>query len=122
MQDDGLDLHQTRRASPAYHCAELAGERRNNMAGSNQAQVSAELRETIDGLLSVQSAGAAPTLHDVRLALQGNHSIWSQDGELLHPQDRTALLIELDQLIDAHGHEAPAAGFLPAGQRPAGNR
>ncbi|MEX0959286.1 MAG: hypothetical protein WDZ63_08355 [Burkholderiales bacterium] len=92
------------------------------MAGSNQARASAELRETIDGLLSVQPAGATLTLRDVRLALQGNHSIWSQDGELLHPEDRTALLIELDQLIDAHGHEAPAAGFLPADRRPAGNR
>lgn len=50
---------------------------------------------------------------DVRIAAQQNGSVWSQEGELLHPQDRTSLLIEIDELIEKHGEEASAVGFLP---------
>jgi hypothetical protein len=57
------------------------------------------------------------TLADVRRALQKTRVTWSKEGELLFPQDRTALVIEVDELIDALGAGADARG-LAAGRRP----
>jgi hypothetical protein len=82
---------------------------------NSAAHVSAELRDAITALLSNRPRSSTLTLHDVRIAVQQNGSAWSQEGELLHPQDRTSLLIEIDELIEKHGKEAPAAGFLPSG-------
>lgn len=79
--------------------------------------VSAELRNAITALLTDRPRESSLTLNDVRLALQRNSSAWTQEGELLHPQDRTALLIEIDELIEKHGKEASAVGFLPARPR-----
>ena len=79
------------------------------------AHVSAELRDAITTLLTERQRESPLTLNDVRLALQRNSSAWTQEGELLHPQDRTSLLIEIDELIEKHGKEASAAGFLPSG-------
>jgi hypothetical protein len=86
----------------------------NKASTSAAAHVSAELRDTISALLQSGRGKAALTLHDVRLAVQGNNSAWTQEGELLHPQDRTALLIEIDDLIDRHGKDTQARKFLPA--------
>src|SRR5262245_51915365 len=53
----------------------------------------------------------APTLDDMRSALQVAALGWSGRGELrVAPQ--SALVAELDQLIGAHGGGAPAAAFL----------
>jgi hypothetical protein len=82
---------------------------------NSAAHVSAELRDAITALLTNRPRASTLTLHDVRIAVQQNGSAWSQEGELLHPQDRTSLLIEIDELIEKHGKEAPAAGFLPSG-------
>ena len=79
------------------------------------AHVSAELRDAITTLLAERQRESPLTLNDVRLALQRNNAAWTQEGELLHPQDRTALLIEIDELIEKHGKEASAVGFLPSG-------
>lgn len=79
------------------------------------AHVSAELRDAITTLLAERQRESPLTLNDVRLALQRNRAAWTQEGELLHPQDRTALLIEIDELIEKHGKEASAVGFLPSG-------
>lgn len=79
------------------------------------AHVSAELRDAITAFLTERQRESPLTLNDVRLALQRNNSAWTQEGELLYPQDRTALLIEIDELIEKHGKEASAAGFLPSG-------
>jgi hypothetical protein len=79
------------------------------------AHVSAELRDAITTLLTERQRESPLTLNDVRLALQRNSSAWTQEGELLYPQDRTALLIEIDELIEKHGKEASATGFLPSG-------
>jgi len=79
------------------------------------AHVSAELRDAITTLLAERQRESPLTLNDVRLALQRNSAAWTQEGELLHPQDRTALLVEIDELIEKHGKEALAAGFLPSG-------
>ena len=78
------------------------------------AHVSAELRDAITALLTERQRESPLTLNDVRLALQRNSSAWTQEGELLHPQDRTSLLIEIDETIEKHGKEVSAAGFLPA--------
>lgn len=43
---------------------------------------------------------------------------WSKEGELLFPQDRTALVIEVDEWIDACGPRADARGLV--GRRRAG--
>jgi hypothetical protein len=48
----------------------------------------------------------------VRDALQHEGVTWSREGELLFPQDRTALVIELDELIDTHGMKARAKNIL----------
>jgi hypothetical protein len=79
------------------------------------AHVSAELRDAITTLLTERQRESPLTLNDVRLVLQCDNSAWTQEGELLHPQDRTALLIEIDELIEKHGKEASAVGFLPSG-------
>jgi len=79
------------------------------------AHVSAELRDAITTLLAERQRESPLTLNDVRLALQRNSAAWTQEGELMHPQDRTALLIEIDELIEKHGKEASAVGFLPSG-------
>jgi hypothetical protein len=52
------------------------------------------------------------SLADVRKALQKTPVTWSKEGELLFPQDRTALVIELDELIDRYGARALAGEFL----------
>jgi hypothetical protein len=54
------------------------------------------------------------TLGAARYAIEHERIVWSHDGELLHPQDRTSLVIELDELIDQHGMNAAALSFMPA--------
>jgi hypothetical protein len=62
---------------------------------------------------AVAAQGArSPTLRAVRAALQKSGVTWSKEGELLFPQDRTALVIELDELIDGYGAKAKAVDFL----------
>ena len=53
------------------------------------------------------------TLGAVRASIQEESTAWC-DGEFLHPQDRTSLIIELDELIDNYGMAAQARDFLPA--------
>jgi hypothetical protein len=54
------------------------------------------------------------TLGAARYAIEHERIFWSSEGELLHPQDRTSLVIELDELIDQHGMDAAALKFMPA--------
>jgi len=64
-------------------------------------------RELVRACEALAAAGARPaTLNALRAALRQEAVHWSRDGELLFPQDRTALLIELDELIDALGADA----------------
>jgi hypothetical protein len=42
---------------------------------------------------------------------------WSGEGELLHPQDQTSLIIELDDLIKECGEGASAAALVDAGAK-----
>jgi hypothetical protein len=64
-----------------------------------RATASAELSAVMKAMAADPSRTRPPTLGDVRAALQGSGTQWSPEGELLHLQDRTSLVIELDDLI-----------------------
>jgi hypothetical protein len=83
---------------------------------SNAADLSAGLRYAIRSLLALRRKRSELTLQQVRTALQQAETMWSFDGELLFAQDRTALLIELDELINRYGASKPASELLPAGR------
>ncbi len=76
-------------------------------------RVSAELSTVIEALVNDPQREQPPTLEDVRADLQQTGLQWSRNGELLHPQDRTSLLIELDGLIAQYGSKASAVDFVP---------
>jgi hypothetical protein len=63
-------------------------------------------------LVASRRVAGRPTLGAVRAAVQKSGVTWSKEGEFLFPQDRTALVIELDELIDRFGVRARAADFL----------
>jgi hypothetical protein len=49
-------------------------------------------------------------LIDVRKVLQSG--IFISDGEMVYPQDRTFLVIELDELVDRDGAQAVARDYV----------
>jgi hypothetical protein len=75
------------------------------------AHASPELSAIMKAVAADPTRARPPTLGDVRAALQGSGTQWSQEGELLHPQDRTSLVIELDDLIGRYGAESLAQRF-----------
>ncbi len=75
-------------------------------------RVSPELSAAIERLVKDPERKAAPTLGALRADLEMTGLQWSANGELLHPQDRTAQLIELDDLIGQYGEEASALDFV----------
>jgi hypothetical protein len=82
-------------------------------------RASPALSAAIRALIAARRIARRPTLGAARAALQKSGVSWSGEGELLFPQDRTALLIELDELIDARGTRARATDFLSlAARRP----
>ncbi len=76
-------------------------------------RVSPELSTVMEALVNDPQREQPPTLEDVRADLQQTGLQWSRNGELLHPQDRTSLLIELDGLIAQYGGKASAVDFIP---------
>jgi hypothetical protein len=76
-------------------------------------RVSPELSTVMEALVNDSQREQPPTLEDVRADLQQTGLQWSRNGELLHPQDRTSLLIELDGLIAQYGSKASAVDFIP---------
>ena len=60
---------------------------------------SPELLAAIDGLAAYSLRQSDPTLEDLRLALQATGFSWSSEGALTFSPDRTALIMELDELI-----------------------
>jgi hypothetical protein len=66
-------------------------------------RASAELSAFMKAMAADPSRTRPLTLGDVRAALQSSGTQWSPEGELLHPQDRTSLVIELDDLIGRNG-------------------
>jgi len=77
----------------------------NNFAG---VQLSAIMQAVIDD----PGRTRPPTLGEVRAELEQSGVRWTGEGELQFPQDRTSLLIELDDLIGRYGADAPAASYL----------
>jgi hypothetical protein len=75
-------------------------------------RASAELSAAIERLVNEPERRQPPTLGEVRADLAKTGLQWGPNGELLHPQDRTAQLIELDDLIEQYGEEASAIDFL----------
>lgn len=84
-------------------------------------RASPELSAVIRALIAARRVARHPTLGAARAALQKTGVTWSREGELLFPQDRTALVIELDELIDARGTRARARDLLARMRRPAGS-
>lgn len=70
-----------------------------------------ELCQLIDSLIGSSAAPPEATLSDIRAVVLGDGIFVSGEGELLYPQDRTFLVIELDELIERHGMQAAARDF-----------
>lgn len=75
-------------------------------------RVSPELSVFIEKLVNDPDRDEAPTLEAVRTALRDSVSEATWDEDLLHPQDRDSLIIELTGLIEEFGPEAPAIDFI----------
>jgi hypothetical protein len=69
------------------------------------------LSQVIASLIESSDVPPLATLSDVRAVVLDDGIFVSGEGELLYPQDRTFLVIELDELIDSHGTEASARDF-----------
>ena len=79
--------------------------------------VSDALSRILEAMVKDPERKQAPTLRDVRAALLERGMQWSGEGELLHPQDQTSLIIELDDLIKDYGEDASASEFVDAQAR-----
>ena len=79
---------------------------------NNSAGFSVKLWGILQAMLDDPSRGRPPTLAEVRAELQQTGVQWTGEGELLHPQDRTSLVIELDELIGRYGADAPVKSFV----------
>ncbi len=77
---------------------------------------SPELANAIRSIAAQRGSRRRTTLAAVRKALQKTRVTWSKEGELLFPQDRTALVIEVDELIDACGAGADARALIARGR------
>lgn len=90
------------------------GRRKQEPARSGPASrpVSPELSARIRGMARAAPRERSLTLREVRDELEQAGVSWSGDGELLFPQDRTAIMIELDELIDAWGPAADAKDLV----------
>ena len=93
------------RLTPARHRARKA-------LGEVVPRATPELCTVIRALVASRRVARRPTLGAVRTAVQKSGVTWSKEGELLFPQDRTALVIELDELIDAYGTKATATDLI----------
>lgn len=85
----------------------------------NRATLAARMRATpalsemIELLVAEVQSTREPTLGDIRASLVAPHAFWSAaQRELLYAQDQTALVIELDELIERYGTQARARDFV----------
>jgi hypothetical protein len=76
-------------------------------------RVSPELSAAVQGIINNPDLEESPTLADVR-AILAHTGPDAQQLALLHPQERGALLVELDDLIEEFGEEALASDFVAA--------
>ena len=84
----------------------------NLQSASADVSATPELQGFIADLFASAESPATATLHDLRDILMGSDVFISDFGELMHRQDRTALVIEVDFLIDCRGHETPLVRLL----------
>jgi hypothetical protein len=77
-------------------------------------RVSAQLSDLIDKMVNDPDREEPPTLGEVRNSLQDSVGAVATQIASLHPQDRTSVMVELDDLIDEYGAEAPAIDFVAA--------
>ncbi|HTT40050.1 MAG TPA: hypothetical protein VMH32_20570 [Burkholderiales bacterium] len=73
-------------------------------------RVSPELSELIEKMANDPDREEPATLGDVSAALK--HKADAVHVASLHPQDRTSILVELDELVEEFGAEAPAIDFV----------
>jgi hypothetical protein len=76
-------------------------------------RVSSELSAAMEKIVNDPDRDEPPMLGEVRAALAAVGSD-AQQLALLHPQDRTSVLVELDNLIEEFGEDAPATDFVAA--------
>ncbi len=76
------------------------------------ANVSPELSAYIQKLVEDPDREDEPTLEDVRAALRDISGEELTEVESLHPEDRTSMMVELDDLISEYGEDALAADFV----------
>lgn len=76
-------------------------------------EASPELRRLVERLIADASIAPNPSLSRIRELLAGPGIIMSE-VEILHPQDRTSFVIELDQIIEKQARSRTGA------RRPAG--
>jgi len=77
-------------------------------------RVSPELSAIVESMVNDPDLEAPPTLADVRSLVRHRVSAAEARDEALHPQERTSVLREIDDLVDEFGDEAPAADFVAA--------
>lgn len=86
--------------------------RAKKISAPNGARLTPALARCIRAIADTATGGDALTLGGVRRELEKADVTVSADGELLFPQDRTALVIEIDDLIDRYGLRTKASQFI----------
>ncbi len=77
-------------------------------------RVSPQLSDLIEKMVNDPDREQSPTLGQVRDSMQDTIGPVAAQVASLHPQDRTSLTVELDELIEEYGEEAPAIDFVAA--------
>lgn len=75
-------------------------------------RVSRELGSVIEAMLDNPEREEPPTLEEVRFVVCRMADTADRWDEAMHPQERTSMLREIDDLVDEFGGEAPAVDFL----------
>ncbi|RPI44197.1 MAG: hypothetical protein EHM59_13465 [Betaproteobacteria bacterium] len=75
-------------------------------------RVSGGLSALLESLVNNPDREVPPTLGAVRAILRRVRKKTDVQDEMMHPQDRTSVLRELDALIEEYGEEAPAVDFV----------
>jgi hypothetical protein len=77
-------------------------------------RVSPTLCTIIETMVNDPDREDPPTLDDVRSRVRHRVRFADLHDEAMHPQDRTSVLREIDDLIEEFGGEAPAVDFVAA--------
>jgi hypothetical protein len=75
-------------------------------------RVSRELGTVIETMVDDPEREEPPTLEDVRHVVCQMTDVADRWDEAMHPQERTSVLREIDDLVDEFGGEASAVDFL----------